>query len=339
MAMITAIKPLCVTCRKQRGVFKCEGCSQMLCLQHTSNHRKDVIEQLEEIEDIRVVVEMVLTQQSAESRKDAEDLKGELLKSIDTWEHESIAKVKRRAEEARDELFRSTAGRLDNIKIKLQQLTDEIQQSRQTNDFLETDLRAWVDKLNRWKDEIVYPVTILVRQESTALVNQIRVNVYDTTEVFERASSKVVFEDNDEVAVVKDGPELYTEVRGRGEYVSGQHTLSVKVEKLNGWILIGIISKSNSLREHSYESPSCYGWYDGEHFVYAGGENIGGKGHDIIQSDTVSLLIDCDHHLIQLTNERTHRTLELLVDLDRCPFPWQLHLNLNLAPTRIQILS
>ena len=311
----------------------------MFCLQHTTNHRKDVIERLEEVEDTRVVVEMILTQQLAESRKVEEDLKDELLTTIDAWEQESIAKIKSRAEVTRNEVLKHTAGRLDNKKIELEQLTDELQQSRQTNDFIETDLRTWSDKLNRWKDEIVNPPKVVVRQESTALVTQIRVNVYDATEVFERASSKVVFEDNDKVAVVQDGPELYAEVRGRGEYASGQRTLSLKAEKLNGWILFGIISKSSPIQEHSYESPSCYGWYDGEHFVYAGGQNIGGQGHDIAQNDTINLLIDCDHRLIRLTNERTHRTLELLVDLDQCPFPWQMHLNLNLSPTHIRILS
>jgi hypothetical protein len=339
MAMITAIKPLCVTCSKERGVFKCEGCSQLFCPQHTATHRKNITEQLEDVEDNRIVVEMILTQQLAESRKDEDDLKEELLKTIDTWEQDSIAKIKRRAEETRSEVFQHTSGRLDHKKIKLQQLTEELQQSRQTNDFVETDLRAWTDKLNRWKEEIVNPPKVVVRQESTALVTQIQVNAYDTTEVFERASSKVALEDNDKVAIVQDGPELYAEVRGRVEYVSGQHALSFKAEKLNGWTLFGIISKSTLAQEHSYASPSCYGWYNGEGFVYAGGQNIGGQGHDIAQNDTVNVLIDCDHRLIRLTNERTHRTLELLVDLDQCTFPWQMHLNLNLTGTCIRILS
>ncbi|CAF1314502.1 unnamed protein product [Rotaria sordida] len=141
------------------------------------------------------------------------------------------------------------------------------------------------------------------------------------------------------VVVVQDGPYNYTEVRGKNEYTTGHRTLCFKIEQLNGWSLFGIISKSSPLQEHSYSSPSCYGWYNGDYFVYRNGQSVGGQGHDAVENDIVNLTIDCDHRLIRLINERTNRTLELLVDIDKCPFPWQLHLNLNLAPTRIRILS
>ncbi|CAF4798517.1 unnamed protein product [Rotaria socialis] len=174
-------KPLCRICNKARGVFKCDGCSDYFCFQHTGNHRQHVIKQLDHVEEIHNLVQESLAQQSAEPRQD--------------------------------------------------------------------------------------------------------------------------------------------------------------IEKLSGWILFGIISKLTPLQEHSYSSPSCYGWYNGDHFVYRNGENVGGQGHDAIENDIIQFSINCDQRLIRLTNERTNRTLELSVDIDKCPFPWQFHLNLNLVPTRIRILS
>ncbi|CAF3365641.1 unnamed protein product [Rotaria sp. Silwood2] len=266
-------------------------------------------------------------------------LQDELMKKIDIWEHESIARIKRVAEETRNELVQHTTGHLAHKKLKLDKLTNELHQGRQNIDFVETDLREWMDKLNQLKEEIINPAKVAVREACVPLITKIHVDVFDTYELFERTSGKAIFEDSGKVVVVQDGPENYTEVRGKGEYTTGHRTLCFKIEKLNGWSLFGIISKSTPLQEHSYSSSSCYGWYNGDHFVYRNGQNVGGQGHDAVENDTINLVIDCDQRLIRLTNERTNRTLELLVDIDKCPFPWQLHLNLNLAPTRIRILS
>ena len=59
---------------------------------------------------------------------------------------------------------------------------------------------------------------------------------------------------------------------------------------------------------------------------------------DVAQGDTVSLLIDCDQQIIQLINERSHQQLQLPVDTNKCPFPWQFHVNLHAASTKVQIL-
>jgi hypothetical protein len=189
------------------------------------------------------------------------------------------------------------------------------------------------------REELINPPKLVVREDYTKLISKIRVYLIDTEEVFERSSGNADFEENGKVVYVKNNSDIYTEVRGKCEYTTGQHTLCLKVEQLTGWILFGIISKSTALQIHSYASPSCYGWYNGQEFVYAGGQNIGGQGTDVVQNDTIHLVIDCDNRLIRLTNERTNQTLELQVDIQTCPFPWQLHLNLNVAPTRIRIIS
>jgi hypothetical protein len=52
------------------------------------------------------------------------------------------------------------------------------------------------------------------------------------------------------------------------------------------------ISKLTPLQTHSYVSPSYYRWYNGENFNYSGGQNIAGSGNDVVENDTINLLID-----------------------------------------------
>jgi len=334
----TTTKRFCTTCSKERGIFKCDGCSQIFCLQHTTDHHRDVVKQLNQVEEIRDLVQGMLTHEPIKSRQDMNALHNELMKTIDDWEQKSISEIQKVAAEARNELVQYTTGRFTNMKLKLEQINNELQQARQKNDFIETDLREWENKLKKMKEELINPPNVVVREDYTKLIPKIRVNLLDTQEAFERSSGNADFEEKGKVVYLKNDSNIYTEVRGKFEYTTGQHTLCLKVEQLNGWILFGIISKSTPLQIHSYTSSSCYGWYNSEDFVYAGGENIGGQGSDIVQNDTIHLVIDCDERVIRLKNERTEQMLELQVDTQKCPFPWQLHLNLNAAPTRIRLI-
>jgi hypothetical protein len=96
--MASSTKVLCVTCNKGKGIFKCEGCSQIFCPKHSIGHRNDLSKQLEEIE-----ITYDIVQQTEDPRQHP------LLKKIDQWEKESIDKIRRVAEDARNELLVSTA--------------------------------------------------------------------------------------------------------------------------------------------------------------------------------------------------------------------------------------
>ena len=277
-------------------------------------------------------------EESNKPREDVKSLYDELTKSVNDWEQQSIDKIHQTAEEIRQEVIQNTTGRLSAVQLKLQRLSDELQQSRQNEDCIESDLIAWKDRLVHLKEELINPPSVVVQEDYIKLIPKIRVSLLRTREVFECSSGNADFEENGQVVYLKNGPDIYTEVRGRCEYTRGQHTITMKVEEFNGWILFGIISQSTPLQIHSYSSPSCYGWYNGHDFNYAAGQIVGGHGNDVMQNDIVHLLIDCDEQLIRLTNERVNRTAELKVNIEKCPLPWKLHLNLNVAPTRIRIL-
>lgn len=327
-----SIKVLCVACNKGKGIFKCEGCSQIFCPKHSIDHRNDLSKQLEEITITYDIVQQTLIQQTEDPRQHP------FLKKIDQWEKESIDKIRHAAEEARNELFISTAQHTSEVKQQLQQISNELRQSREENDFSEIDLQQWMKKLEILKNEILNPTTIAIREDSTPLITNIRIDCQDTSDVFERVCGDARIDDNGRF-VMKDDFGSHTEIRGKNEYNTGRHAFRFRIEQLTrgGWIFFGIISKSEPMRTNSYSSPSNYGWATAHH-TYVSGQNIGGQTIDIIQNDIITLLIDCNQRKIELKNERLNRTQELPIDINKCSFPWQFHLNLCTANTRVRIL-
>jgi hypothetical protein len=151
----------------------------------------------------------------------------------------------------------------------------------------------------------------------------------------------VQLEDNNQVAV-HDQSDSYATVRGKGEYLYGQHRLRLKIEEYHSskWIFVGITSAEILITDNATNSPSIYGWV-GPNQVYLNGVyncGYGGYRSDAQKNDILELLIDCDEHKIRLTNERTNSSYELDIDLIKCPFPWQLNVILYFAGDRIRLL-
>ncbi|CAF1340423.1 unnamed protein product [Didymodactylos carnosus] len=165
------------------------------------------------------------------------------------------------AEETRSILLQHTVRHSAEVKLKLEKLTNELRQVRQSNGFIETDLREWEDKLKQLKEELVNPPNVVVREDSTMLVPKIRLDAAETTEVFERTFGNTKFEEGLKV-VLRDDSTGHTDVRAKYEYATGQQTLRFKIEKLtqNVWIFFGIISKSTPLQKNSFRSPTSHSW-------------------------------------------------------------------------------
>ncbi|CAF4602963.1 unnamed protein product, partial [Rotaria socialis] len=80
------------------------------------------------------------------------------------------------------------------------------------------------------------------------------------------------------------------------------------------------------------------GWA-GHNEVYMNGKcskNVNGYTSDYSKGDVIELILDCDHHLIRMTNIRSTKSYEINVDLKDCPFSWMLPLNIFHHETRIR---
>jgi hypothetical protein len=324
-------KVLCVVCNKAKGIYKCEGCSRIFCPKHSIDHRNELNVQLEEVAVTHDLVQQTLIQQEQDPQQHP------LLKKINQWEKKSIDIIRQTAEKARNELLKGATRYTTEVKQKLQILSNELRQGREDNDFSEIDLRKWTQKLEELKTELLNPVNITIREDSTPLITNIGIDCQDATDVFERVCSNAQIKENGRLAV---GTGEHTEIRGKREYNTGRYTLRFGVEQLvqNGWIMFGIISKSESMKNTSYTSPSTYAWSN-RNQIYANGLYKGEDTLEITQNDIIILTLDCDQRKIELKNKRMNRGIELSVDINKCPFPWQLHLNLLVANTRVRILN
>ncbi|CAF0995551.1 unnamed protein product [Rotaria sordida] len=326
-------KLLCVVCNKRKGSYRCEGCSQMFCPKDLNDHRNELSKQLEETVVAHDLIQQTLIQQIEDPQQHP------LLKKINQWEQESIVKIRQAAEEARNKLLITTTEHTTNIKQKLKNLSKELRQGQEDNDFIETDLQQWTQKLEELKKELHNPTSVAIQEDSTPLITKICIDCQDTPDVFERVCGNAQIKENG-CLIVNDNSDGHTEIRGKNEYNIGRHKFCFRIEQLppNGWIFFGIISKSEPMKVFSYSSPSNYGWTT-RNQIYAGGQCRRELSSDASQNDTIILLLNCDQRTIELKNERTNCVMQMSIDINRCPFPWQFHLNLGAANTHVRLLS
>jgi len=168
---MTTGKAQCVTCRKEKSTVICDGCSQRFCVNHFGDHRKELSKLFDKIEVNRDLFRQAFNEQTAKPDNHL------LMKQIDQWEQESINKIKQTADEARQLLQKYTVEHLTKLEVKLNKLTSQLRESREENDYSETDIHQWTKHLTRMTTELDISSHITVKHESTSLVNKISVHL------------------------------------------------------------------------------------------------------------------------------------------------------------------
>ena len=142
-----ATSVLCPDCDKQVGIVSCIGCKQTFCVQHFQVHRQNLSAELEHVINRR----NALHERYQSGCLDAFSSKtSDAWTSIDDWERQMNEQVKRRADETRQQLDRFTHDARNGVEQRFQQLTEQIQQNVEHENFLETD----VERLNQQLDQI-----------------------------------------------------------------------------------------------------------------------------------------------------------------------------------------
>jgi chromosome segregation ATPase len=127
--------------------------------------------QLDDVIVNRDLFRQTLTEHISKSQKN------ELIQQIDQWERDSIKQIQKIAEEARQVVFKHTTEHIRELETKLNKLTEQLRQSREENDFFETDLCRWNDELARLTQELAKPSNINIRQDATPLITKIGVDI------------------------------------------------------------------------------------------------------------------------------------------------------------------
>lgn len=163
----TSYQTACVKCSKTRGLYKCKGCLQDFCFDHLAKHRDELKEQLDDS-----------THQYNEFIAEIDDLKVEpkkhnLMQKIDEWELASIEKIKDVANEVRRELSPCIIKHVNNLDIKLKQLTEQLAEYSREDDFAEPDIETLKEKLESLKENLKNPSHFTIDYKSTAFIHEI----------------------------------------------------------------------------------------------------------------------------------------------------------------------
>ena len=165
----TTGKARCVTCGKEKTAYKCEGCSKRFCFDHLTDHRQALGKQLDEIENERNLFQQTLSEQKNNPQQHS------LMQQIDTWERESIHKIRETADEARSLLVICTTGHINAIETELIRLTEQIKETRHENDVNEIILNELKQTLTRLGEQLVKPSDVAIQHDSSSFVTKISV--------------------------------------------------------------------------------------------------------------------------------------------------------------------
>ncbi len=161
----------CVICNKEKATFKCGGCSKEFCFSHFGDHKQKLNKLLDEIEVNRDLFRQLLTEQIQKPENNI------LMQKINQWECRSIEKIQRTADEARRILLKNTKEYIHDIEIKLNELTNQLRQTRQEDDFNEINLRYLDEELTQLTRDLIEPSNISIGEDSTPFIKKIFLNV------------------------------------------------------------------------------------------------------------------------------------------------------------------
>jgi hypothetical protein len=242
---------------KTSSLFMCRGCEKDFCMSHATQHRQELGKQLDELTLDHDQFKQKLMEQSFIETPYYSRLK----QTIQQWEEESIDKIHQVANDARKDFEQMIEQHSKQLTEVLSKIAHEIDHARKDDEYFETDIQQWTQQLDQLKNKLAKPPTCNIQQEKIVVpfISKIYIDV-SHDEIFGRTLGYVQLEDNDQV-VVHNQSDIYATVRGKGEYLNGQHRLRLKIEEYHPskWIFVGITSKEVLMTENSINNPSIYG--------------------------------------------------------------------------------
>ncbi|CAF1312852.1 unnamed protein product [Adineta steineri] len=269
-----------------------------------------------------------------------------LMMEINNWERESVEMIRRAAEKARCDLDQLLTSNKKLVKKELEKISTQLKTSKEADDYSEKNLTGWLQALEKLKNQLSTPRDVKLQKTNDKIwlrrpeIVTVSLNSLDK---FEIVCGNAHILENGLVAEHKETTG-HAEVCGFSKYSTGTHKIGLKIEKMtnNQWMFWGIISQNTTAQKSSYASKSANGWAKCTNQVYFNGKNNNGYNNyqgDIVENDIVYLTLNCDRQIIELENERTKQKYSIPIDLNGCPFPWQLHINLQGSSDRIRILA
>ena len=344
MATSTVPKKQCLKCDKRSGgVFICDGCQQSFCRKHTDEHRQDLAVQMDNIGQERDVLQ-----------RDSEQgiNPNALLTRIYEWEQESINKIQQVAEQARIDLRKSIDQSKIDFQTSMNLLTNELQLSRDSDDYTELDLKKWMDQLIQLRTELEKPLAlnIIENDDAQSAIHLIKVNLLSAQipqiipkvfERFEKIDENIILSENNLVATCVT-TRVFNSANIHGIYCYSKdiHHIRFRIEqKRDKFLFIGITTLEQANSQLGHAAPSVNGCWDLDCFIKNGELNPEPNLTSIQTGDEVTFVLDCNGRQISFNHHRTQQTIQIPIDLAKCPFPWQILISLTNEGDRIRIVN
>jgi len=237
------------------------------------------------------------------------------------------------------------------VSKELYDLAERLRKAREDDDYVETDLRTWTTNLEKLKHDIatISPSINIFEDSTKVLIAKMYVSTmrqdFLQEERFGEFFGNIRIEDNGRVASYSGLKPSDACVRGKGEYSRDKHQIRFILNKQTASYAMSfhIVSKSNPIPKPSLNSEySAYGWYSNDGIHNPDENHHVNKNFKDLRGETtfeLELVIDCDNRKISYFNEQTKNKREMNVNIDKCPFPWQLQFYLFDVGDRVQLVS
>ena len=225
--------------------------------------------------------------------------------------------------------------------MALKSLSQRLNQARKDDDYVETDLQLWLNKLTTLRDDLMLSEnsTLILREDvQRPLVSNLILSTTQSKakqiERFTQSIGDVTIEDQGQMAIHGTRKRSDAFVFGEKEYSQGQHKIRFIITKKDAECLttFGVMSQRIP--------SSVFGWNSNDETVgvrvSSRGRQSDLKGETILQ---LELIVDCEQRKLSYYNERSAATRDISVDLNVCPFPWRLYFYLFHTNERIRLFS
>lgn len=177
--MSATTNPICCTiCQVRGAAYDCAGCKQTFCLNHLTEHHREFERELNNIQDRRNNFLQLLNEQDQNPGTNS------FVQQINRWERESIEKVQRTANEARELVIKHLHEHINETKTKLVELTEQIKPIQDANNYNEIHLKDFDKKLKELQGNFNRFSNISIQQQSNSFIKKLSVEVYNRKSFF-----------------------------------------------------------------------------------------------------------------------------------------------------------
>ncbi|CAF1457684.1 unnamed protein product [Adineta steineri] len=162
-------KTQCFTCHKDKITYPCKGCSKEFCLIHLTEHQQNLNEELNHTINDYDEFKQKINEQKQNPQNDL------LIEQIDQWERQSIEIIQQKAQECRKIVIEYSQTFINDIENKFNNLSEQIKQIHQENEFNEIDLNYLRNQLIKITQEFNNPSNVSIKENSQSFIKEISI--------------------------------------------------------------------------------------------------------------------------------------------------------------------